>query len=149
MFEPAARKAQAPGRADEQDASPSERMLMAIEMIGLRGPLTYKELERALRLSKAATWRIVATLREANWVCFRQNGRLIALDPRVDEFFARTGRRPRGNGAMYLKSAVILATFFASYVVLVFFAANWWHAWVSTRTTAGRPSTRSCLARKR
>ncbi len=88
MFEPAARKAQAPGRADEQDASPSERMLMAIEMIGLRGPLTYKELERALRLSKAATWRIVATLREANWVCFRQNGRLIALDPRVDEFFA-------------------------------------------------------------
>lgn len=50
------------------------------------------------------------------------------LRRRVDDFFARTGRRPRGNGAMYLKTAVILAAFFASYVVLVFFAANWWHA---------------------
>lgn len=88
MFEGPAHKAHAQARAAEQEATPSERMLMAIETIGLRGPLTYKELERSLRLSKAATWRIVASLREARWVCFRQNGRLIALDPRVDEFFA-------------------------------------------------------------
>ena len=83
------RKAQGQGGAAEQDATPSERILIAAEIIGLRGPLTYKELERALNLSKAATWRLVATLRDAQWVRFRQNGRLIELDPRVDEVFAR------------------------------------------------------------
>jgi DNA-binding IclR family transcriptional regulator len=88
ISEATAHKAQVAGHAAEQDATPSERILMAVEMIGLRGPLTYKELERALNLSKAATWRLVATLRDAQWVRFRQNGRLIELDPRVDELFA-------------------------------------------------------------
>lgn len=50
------------------------------------------------------------------------------LRRRVDEFFVRTGRNPRDNGAMYLKTAVILGLFVLSYVVLVFLAANWWHA---------------------
>jgi linoleoyl-CoA desaturase len=50
------------------------------------------------------------------------------LRRRVEEFFARTGRKPRDNAAMYLKTAVILAVFFASYIALVFFAANTWHA---------------------
>lgn len=81
-------KARARSRAVEQEATPSERILLAVEVIGARGPLTYKELERALNLSKAATWRLVATLRDARWVRFRQNGRLMELDPRVDELFA-------------------------------------------------------------
>lgn len=89
MSEAGAPKEQVQGRAAEPDRTPSERILMAVEIIGLRGPLTYKELERVLNLSKAATWRLVATLRDAQWVCFRQNGRLIELDPRVDEFFAK------------------------------------------------------------
>jgi len=53
------------------------------------------------------------------------------LRRRVDEFFARTGRNPRDNGAMYLKSAIILGVFVLSYVVLVFFAANAWHACIA------------------
>lgn len=78
-----------PGRTSaEAEATPSERILVAVEIIGTRGPLTYKELETALNMSKAATWRLVATLRDAQWVRFRHGGRLIELDPRVDEMFA-------------------------------------------------------------
>ena len=50
------------------------------------------------------------------------------LRKRVETFFATTGKRPRDNPTMYLKTVLILATFFVSYIVLVFFAANWWHA---------------------
>lgn len=74
--------------ADDAEGTPSERLLAAIETISLHGPLTYKALESALNLSKAATWRLVATLREAQWVRFRHGGRLIELDPRLDELFA-------------------------------------------------------------
>lgn len=72
----------------DEDATPSERILLAIETLGARGPLTYKALELALNLSKAATWRLVATLHDAKWVRFRHGGRLIELDPRLDELFA-------------------------------------------------------------
>lgn len=81
-------KATAQDSSSDQEATPSERILLAVEVIGTRGPLTYKQLETALNLSKAATWRLVATLRDAQWVRFRHNGRLIELDPRVDELFA-------------------------------------------------------------
>jgi linoleoyl-CoA desaturase len=36
------------------------------------------------------------------------------------------GRPERGGPAMYLKTAIILAAFVATYVLLVFFAAAWW-----------------------
>jgi DNA-binding IclR family transcriptional regulator len=72
----------------EDEATPSERILVAVETIGAQGPLTYKALESALNLSKATTWRLVATLRDAGWVRFRHGGRLIELDPRLDELFA-------------------------------------------------------------
>ncbi len=74
--------------ASDAEGTPSERILIAVEMISLHGPLTYKALETSLNLSKAATWRLVSTLREANWVRFRHGGRLIELDPRLDELFA-------------------------------------------------------------
>jgi len=47
---------------------------------------------------------------------------------RVDAFFASTGKQPRDNPAMYVKTFVILAVFLASYVALVFLVANWWQA---------------------
>lgn len=47
---------------------------------------------------------------------------------RVDAWFAETGRSKRDNPSMYLKSAIILAVFFASYAALVFFAASAWTA---------------------
>jgi linoleoyl-CoA desaturase len=50
------------------------------------------------------------------------------LRRRVDEFFVRTGKNPRDNPQMYLKTAVILAVFALSYLTLVFFVANWWQA---------------------
>lgn len=74
--------------AADPEATPSERILSAVEMISLHGPMTYKALETSLNLTKTATWRLVATLREANWVRFRHGGRLIELDPRLDELFA-------------------------------------------------------------
>ena len=45
---------------------------------------------------------------------------------RVDAEFKRLGRRQRDSAPMYLKTAIILATFALSYIGLVFFAVNGW-----------------------
>ncbi len=48
------------------------------------------------------------------------------LRRRVDEFFENTGLRQRDLPQMYLKTAILLATFAALYVLLVFVARTWW-----------------------
>jgi linoleoyl-CoA desaturase len=55
-------------------------------------------------------------------------GFLIELRRRVDDYFRRTGKSRNGGWPMYLKSAIILTTFAASYVMLVFVAQTWWQA---------------------
>ena len=52
----------------------------------------------------------------------------VELRRRVDEFFQRTGRRQRDCWQMYLKTAILLAVFAASYVLLVFAVQTWWQA---------------------
>jgi linoleoyl-CoA desaturase len=47
---------------------------------------------------------------------------------RVDEFFRSTALRRRDCLQMYVKTAILLACFAASYVLLVFFAHTWWQA---------------------
>lgn len=79
----------APDKGLGFDNTPSARVLSIVELLCQRGPLTYKEISLALNLSRAATWRLVATLRDAGWVCVRQGGSLIHLDPRLDEVFAK------------------------------------------------------------
>lgn len=71
-----------------EDSSPSLRLLRAVEVLATGGPMTYEELRTRLDMSKTATWRLVATLREAGWVRLRQGGRLIELDHRLDDLFA-------------------------------------------------------------
>ena len=56
------------------------------------------------------------------------NGFQVELRRRVDEYFRTTGRRQRDCPQMYLKTAIILACFAASYVLLVFVAQAWWQA---------------------
>jgi linoleoyl-CoA desaturase len=46
---------------------------------------------------------------------------------RVDDYFGATGRRRRDGWQMYVKTAVFLGGFAASYVLLVFAAQTWWH----------------------
>lgn len=48
------------------------------------------------------------------------------LRRRVDEFFEKTHRRRRGGWQMYLKTAIILTCFAASYALLVFSAHTLW-----------------------
>jgi linoleoyl-CoA desaturase len=48
------------------------------------------------------------------------------LKRRVDAYFAETGKSPRDAWQMYLKTAIILAWFFGSYTLLVFFCSHWW-----------------------
>lgn len=48
------------------------------------------------------------------------------LRRRVDAYFKHSGHTQRDSTRLYLKAALILATFVASYVLLVFFAATWW-----------------------
>ena len=50
------------------------------------------------------------------------------LKATVAAYFASTGRRERGLMAMYVKTAIILAWFAASYILLVFVAQTWWQA---------------------
>src|SRR5437899_4349776 len=54
------------------------------------------------------------------------------LRERVDAYFRSTGRRQRDCWQMYLKTAILLAVFAASYVLLVFVAQTWWQAWPLT-----------------
>jgi len=48
------------------------------------------------------------------------------LRRRVEAHFKQSGQKQRDGARIYLKMAIILATFMASYVLLVFFAATWW-----------------------
>ena len=50
------------------------------------------------------------------------------LRRRVDAEFKRSGTRQRDSAQMYLKTAVILATFALAYVALLLFATTWWQA---------------------
>jgi linoleoyl-CoA desaturase len=58
----------------------------------------------------------------------KNDGFQVELRRRVDEFFRRTGRRQRDCPQMYLKTAILLACFVASYLLLVFVASTWWQA---------------------
>ena len=50
----------------------------------------------------------------------------LELRRRVDEYFRATGRRQRDCWQMYVKTAVLIAGFAASYGLLVFVAQAWW-----------------------
>jgi len=50
------------------------------------------------------------------------------LRRRVEAYFKHNGLKQRDSARLYLKTAIILASFVASYVLLVFFAATWWQA---------------------
>lgn len=51
----------------------------------------------------------------------------LELRRRVEEYFRTTGRRQRDCWQMYLKTAILVASFAVSYVLLVFVAQSWWH----------------------
>jgi linoleoyl-CoA desaturase len=59
------------------------------------------------------------------------------LRRRVEEYFARTGKKERDCAAMYWKTAVILGVFFASYIALVFFATTWWQVVLASLLLGG------------
>ncbi len=50
------------------------------------------------------------------------------LRKRVDEYFKRTGLSQRDCPRMYLKTAIVLTWFVASYAQLVYVATTWWMA---------------------
>jgi linoleoyl-CoA desaturase len=50
------------------------------------------------------------------------------LQKRVDEYFLESGRSPRDNLSMYIKTFIILALFSGLYILLVFFATEAWQA---------------------
>jgi linoleoyl-CoA desaturase len=52
----------------------------------------------------------------------------VELRRRVEGYFQSTGRPQRDCPEMYLKTAIILSVYAASYGLLVFYAAAWWQA---------------------
>ena len=72
---------------------------------------------------------ISATVTAARTVEFRGGNEFQAkLHRRVDDYFEQTAKSRRDSPAMYLKAAVILLAFAASYLLLVFAAETWWQA---------------------
>jgi linoleoyl-CoA desaturase len=57
-----------------------------------------------------------------------ENDFQVELRRRVDEFFRSTALRRRDCPQMYVKTAILVACFTASYVLLVFVAHTWWQA---------------------
>jgi linoleoyl-CoA desaturase len=58
----------------------------------------------------------------------RNNAFQTELRKRIDHYFSSTGKSPRDNFQMYLKTAIIFACFIAAYALLVFWAHAWWQA---------------------
>ena len=58
----------------------------------------------------------------------RDDGFQAEVGRRVAAYFRETGKRDRDCWPMYLKTAVILAWWAASYGLLVFVAQTWWQA---------------------
>ena len=56
------------------------------------------------------------------------NGFHTEVRRRVDDYFRTTGRPQRDCWQMYLKTAILLTLFAASYALLVFVATAWWQA---------------------
>jgi linoleoyl-CoA desaturase len=54
----------------------------------------------------------------------------LELRRRVEEYFRTTGRRQRDCWQMYVKTAILMASFVGLYVVLVFVADRWWQGLV-------------------
>jgi linoleoyl-CoA desaturase len=50
------------------------------------------------------------------------------LEARVAEYFERSGCSRRGSWRLYLKTAILIGWFAASYLLLVFAAETWWQA---------------------
>ncbi|MFN2533165.1 MAG: fatty acid desaturase [Pyrinomonadaceae bacterium] len=58
----------------------------------------------------------------------KDNSFHIEVRRRVDDYFEQTGRRQRDCPQMYIKTAIILLSFFGLYATLVFVAVTWWQA---------------------
>ena len=58
----------------------------------------------------------------------KNDGFYAELRKRVDDYFIATGLPQRDCPRMYRKTAVLIGTYVASYVLLVFFATSWWQA---------------------
>src|SRR3989304_1997211 len=65
----------------------------------------------------------------------------LELQRRVKEYFRITGRRQRDCWQMYLKTAILVASFAVSYVLLVFVAETWWHGLLLAILLASRPGS--------
>jgi linoleoyl-CoA desaturase len=71
----------------------------------------------------------VASQRDAGQPRFApDNGFYRELRQRVDAYFRESNTSPNGGPRMYIKTALIFAWFLASYILLVFFAQEWWQA---------------------
>lgn len=69
------------------------------------------------------------TVRTSDPVRFGKSaGFLVTLRQRIDTYFEESGKKRRDLPQMYLKTAIIMAWFVASYVGLVFFATAVWQA---------------------
>lgn len=79
------------GRFERAEASgaPTERILVVIECIAIAGPISLGQLTELVGISRAAVWRLVATLRARGWVRMRLGDQKVELTHRVDKLFSQ------------------------------------------------------------
>lgn len=73
----------------EVSGAPTERILIVIECIAVAGPISLGQLTEIVGISRAAVWRLVATLRARGWVRMRLGDQKVELTHRVDKLFAQ------------------------------------------------------------
>ncbi len=73
----------------EVTAAPTERVLIIVECLAAKAPLSLGELAALTSFSKAAVWRCVDTLRARGWVRMRLGDHKIELTHRVDQTFSQ------------------------------------------------------------
>lgn len=76
-------------RAVEDASSVSgHRLVLVLEEIALRGPVSLSQLEETLDIPRVSIWRAARSLRERGWVRLQYGGKYLELTPFVNRLFS-------------------------------------------------------------
>jgi len=80
-----------PDVRDVADASSvsGHRLIMVLEEIALRGPVSLSQLEDGLDIPRVSIWRAARSLRERGWVRLQYGGKFLELSSHANNIFSR------------------------------------------------------------
>ncbi len=72
----------------EASSVSGHRLVMVLEEIALRGPVSLSQLEESLDIPRVSIWRAARSLRERGWVRLQYGGKYLELTPYVNRLFS-------------------------------------------------------------